>query len=444
MADHKAPVVRVIKQGASAFTYQNPQYGNEKIDYYKAKMSYEIVIQDQHLKAEEGGVAVLTYKNNDGIQTIDLLAQGTFKQLTPGLMEYSYILTVENGEMLDDLTLEIADDAENKADQVSGEGFTLSSDKTKLVHNGNAVIVDGDSPTAKMTFAGPVSGVYTNGNIAYLKLDEPEEGNSGVASKKEPVTVDVIVTVEDNNLTTSTAPADKHNSVTTGSTYDAKEWVASLQVNGSSKVTYTRRITAEPDSYGYIEWNMSIFDLTGNPAKIVIPSIEGSKVTFPVDSVAEGEFQKTISVNRRRPQTGNQDTSAPSIQAVATAAPKFNLENGVPLYSNGFDFNVAIQDQGNTAAERSGLKHIYYEIRNGGDFISSVKTPLEYNDYTHIVTFLYRDGECDGTLEIYKRSWFDNPRTGDDFNPALWGSLLAVSAVGIGAAAYFLLKKKKK
>jgi len=38
----------------------------------------------------------------------------------------------------------------------------------------------------------------------------------------------------------------------------------------------------------------------------------------------------------------------------------------------------------------------------------------------------------------------DTPKTGDDFNPFLWGGLAAASLIGAGVLCVVGLKKKKK
>lgn len=57
----------------------------------------------------------------------------------------------------------------------------------------------------------------------------------------------------------------------------------------------------------------------------------------------------------------------------------------------------------------------------------------------HTITVVYNDGSTDGTFKIVAKP--NTPATGDDFNIALYGSLMAVS---VSALVVLLLVSKKR
>jgi hypothetical protein len=48
------------------------------------------------------------------------------------------------------------------------------------------------------------------------------------------------------------------------------------------------------------------------------------------------------------------------------------------------------------------------------------------------------------TIVMMHNELRDTPKTGDDFNPALWISLAAASIIGTGVLSVIAFKKKKK
>ena len=81
-----------------------------------------------------------------------------------------------------------------------------------------------------------------------------------------------------------------------------------------------------------------------------------------------------------------------------------------------------------------------YEAKAGSTIITLKASYLDTLKVgEHTITVVYNDGSTDGTFKIVAKP--NTPATGDDFNIALYGSLMVVS---VTALVVLLLASKKR
>ena len=86
-----------------------------------------------------------------------------------------------------------------------------------------------------------------------------------------------------------------------------------------------------------------------------------------------------------------------------------------------------------------------YSLNINGPYSEEIPVGKEQKAYTVWYRVAGDANYNDVAPKSLKVSIYDpeTPKTGDSFQPVVWGSVLAASVAGLGALMFFLTKKKK-
>lgn len=352
--DMKPATVSVKKTGELVQTVDG-------VDYYNNVVTYKLTISD-HFPMEEN-VAEVEIHVNYNTDEKDLILQLRDLEYVEN-SEYTYTteFPVEDGDDVSAMTIVVKDNAGNITKTIDVNEDVLTSfayKKDMNVYTGNHVVVDMTVPEASMKFSENVKSVYTNGGTVYVVLDKPATGDSGIFAGQQAETVTATITAKDKNI------ALHETSVKTNE--GKGKWTGKkVDVNTDRALTYTQSITVKADKTGAFAFDLNVRDLAGNALKeLVFEPINNTTVNLAVEK--DGSFGTTVSVDRRRPSSVDDDTAAPVITVNPGLVPTTS-SNGLELFSNAFDFDLTVTD-GQAGTLNSGIKTVDWVIEDAVGFV---------------------------------------------------------------------------
>lgn len=375
--DMTDPTIEVVKSVNDSI---EPDLTFEDREYYSNEVTYTITVKDRFLNTFEGTIEI-----NGGKEKI-AFAELAKNELLSAEDTTTATITVKDGQMLQGIELKATDMIGHTEKEV---GIDKETDKlTTFVYDdggfnkydGNPVIVDTTKPKANVSIAGNVAGFYTRDNIAYVKLNEPGNAESDAFANLNDETVTLKIEVTDRNLTLDSN--EKEFNVRTNLADDEVKWKVDKEgVNAENVFTYTKSIKVKSDDVGVFEIDLSMFDLAGNP--IIADNIELTPInetTLPeLSKQTQGKFATTISVDRRRPATKNEENKPPVIE-VTPANSAITTAEGIELYNSKFSFSASVTD-GDKSKVNSGLASVSMvieDVLNQTEIIDSVTNKYEY------------------------------------------------------------------
>ena len=332
------------------------------VDYYDDVVTYELTIADRfQLKADAMKVEVKVDYNNAEDLTLSLENLTWDEKIVDPA--YTASFTVEDGTDISGMTIVVKDNAGNitKTIDVGEDALTaFAYKKDQNVYTGNRVVVDKTAPAASMAFSSNVKSVYTNKGTVYVVLDEPATGSSGFFASQPAQTVTVTITAKDENI------ALHETSVKTNE--GKGKWAGKIEVNTDSELTYTQSIEVNADKTGAFAFDLTVRDLAGNALKeLAFTPIDNTYAGVAVEK--DGSFGTTVSVDRRRPSSVDDDNAAPVITIAPSIAPTTS-SNGLELFSNAFNFGLTVTD-GASGILNSGIKTVNWKIEDSVGFVAA-------------------------------------------------------------------------
>lgn len=349
------------------------------VDYYNNAVTYTVYVEDNFLTNLQDSTAQvsLTYQDAAQNKTINLFEdeKATISAVS-GKDCYSCSFTVENPNSLTGMTIELVDNAGNIAKSVN---VNDTENKTSFAYNngintytGNQVVVDTVNPKVEVSVTGNnVDSFYTYNGVVYVTLKNPGNAMSGELTGQAAETVTLTVTATDKNLTID--PKIKH-AVVTNLEGDESAWSGSVAINADSTVTYTKSITVNSDDAGVFKFDLSVFDLAGHAVTAedtTVKALDNGSTPFDNNKLvaqgSNGRFGGTISLDRRRPSSVN-DQTAPKIEINPSIA-FTQTENGMELFNGAFNFAMTVTD-GEDNQINSGLAMVQWDIADPVGFVS--------------------------------------------------------------------------
>lgn len=417
--DTEAPVITVEKQVASDKKFVQT---HENVDYYNGDVTYRFTVEDKFLFLSTNGEArtgdaQLQIIYQDRTETVDLMQ---YKSDNTGVEDqFVYEYTVKDAEMVKDMILTIRDNAGNQISAAQDNLTVIDADKLtgfaygdgKWTYTGNALVVDSTVPTAKLTFSDNVVDFYTNGDVVYVVLKTPTNGDSAVAAPQGAETVKVYFETKDLNLALNNGVSGEYN------------WVKNCAVNTESTLSFTYVTTAIPtDNTNVFSLDLTVIDLAGNPLQSFNSDPVGDNIVMPVvidnENGAKGQINYQISVDRRRPTSLDPaDTTLPTIVVTPSVTPVRTtpLKGDLELFGNSFSFNLKIND-GVLNESNSGVQYVKWTLADPNGAILTAEK--EYNrtrgdnsDITIPVTVVDGKESNEVTLTVVARDFVGNTIT---------------------------------
>lgn len=378
VVDTTAPVVTVTKTaGNFVQTYKN-------VDYYNAEIVYTVNVTDKFLNGNVG-TAQLVVSFADGVDSVIDMANGIMlltededdsAALLGEIDEYEIEIPVSDGATVTGITLRVIDNAGNvttKVDVTDADNneeqtltaFNYNEDEKTLNYTGNPIVVDTVAPTATMTFSDNVDSFYIKNNTVYVVLTNPTVGESGVTSTQEAETVTVTINVQDMNLAIDNDNVNGVWAKTFG-------WAGETFVNGETELTYTATTgSIGADNTATFEIDVKVSDLAGNVLTAFDSEVTQDTTSFlPVEVDEEGAFEYIISLDRRRPTSENDDTTAPTITITEQNITPTKTADGLDLFNNAFKFALNVND-GEESNKNSGLKYVKWTIEDPNGVVAA-------------------------------------------------------------------------
>jgi len=378
VVDTTAPVVTVTKtSGNFVQTYKD-------VDYYNAEIVYTVNVTDKFLNGNVG-TAQLVVSFADGVDSVIDMANGIMlvtededdsAALLGEIDEYEIEIPVADGATVTGITLRVIDNAGNvttKVDVTDADNneeqtltaFNYNEGEKTLNYTGNPIVVDTVAPTATMTFSDNVDSFFIKNNTVYVVLTNPTEGESGVASTQAAEAVTVTINVQDMNLAIDNDNVNGVWAKTFG-------WAGETFVNGETELTYTATTgSIGADNTATFEIDVKVSDLAGNVLTAFDSEVTQDTTSFlPVEVDEEGAFEYIISLDRRRPTSENDDTTAPTITITEQNITPTKTADGLDLFNNAFKFALNVND-GEESNKNSGLKYVKWTIEDPNGVVAA-------------------------------------------------------------------------
>lgn len=420
VVDTTAPAVTVTKINSGKYvqTYNN-------VDYYDGEVKYQFTVSDQFMDFAEYELDVqVTYEGSDEegsdkpVHVFNWVCpnDGTPHNTLNDVDKYVGSFTVKDGKVVEKIVVTAKDgagntlkgvevavtDADNKTD-FEAEKDNEDALTGNQVYKGNKVCVDMTAPVVEVDFTSDevVESYYyhnkgdSSGYKYFVRLAEKSIAESGTRDD-ELRSVTMTVKVTDTNVT------NDENS--------AYELVNNLDDNinwvkvSNTEYTYTKTVEVKGDNSRQIEFDLSVFDLAGNPAEQVNVVKKGD-TSLPEEfgNIENGRIKDYITIDCRRPSTGA-DTDLPNIMIFDYADIYYDTPSnfvgvinngqddaseGVDLYRGSVDFIVAVQDND------SGLAKVTWNIVEADALVEEKNRSKTY-DYTAENIKNRNDTDCDG------------------------------------------------
>jgi len=418
VVDTTAPEVAVTKTVVAEDKKLVQTYGG--VDYYDGEVTYTFTVSDKFMDYAEYKVDVaVKYQGQDEAAHVfnwKCVNDGAAHNTLDDLDQYVCSFTVTDGKVVEGITITVEDAAGHTLENVE-VSVTDTDGKTEFVaekdeketltgnqtYKGNKVCVDMTAPEVEIDFTSDevVESYYYhnkgdgNGYKYFVRLAEKSIADSGKPDN-EWRSVTMTVKVTDTNVT------NDENSVyeLVNNLDDKINWVKVSE----TEYTYTKTVEVKGDNSGQIEFDLSIFDLAGNPAKKVNVVKKGD-TSLPVEfgNIKDGKIKDYITVDCRRPSTMG-DSDVPNVVIFNYADIHYGTPNnfvgvinngqddaseGVELYKGSVDFIVSVQDND------SGLAKVTWNIVEADALVEEKNRSKTY-DYADENIKNRNDTDCDG------------------------------------------------
>lgn len=361
VVDTTAPTVEVVKSFDDEETGCVQTYNG--VDYYNGTVTYTITVKDNFL---DKGVGAVALTNTGSAVAVTFEKQESDVQGLAALDVYQATITVADGQMLEDFSFQVYDNAKNSDETkltVNDLNNTNDNQLTKFDYSdatwnyaGNKVVVDTVAPTATLKFSENVKELYTNGNKLYVMLETPVIGNSG-ETKVGDQNVSVTFTITDKNL----AYVENDSETIAVKTANG-EWVGLAEVNTESTLTYTAEAKVSADGTAMFPIDLTLIDLAGHTVEKVTQEVvlENGEIWLPVVDEKNGVIDYDVYVDRRRPTSSDSDVDVPVLTLIPTVDPVATVD-GKELFNSVFNFHLSVND-GTANSLNSGLKNVQWKI----------------------------------------------------------------------------------
>lgn len=350
VVDTTAPIVTITKNAEPVNT------SVEHFDLYNGAVTYSISVADANLDTESTGAKYTgnyTYTNADG----------SAPESAPQIVwenPYEGTFTVEDGQRLTNVILNIADAAGNVPVEMADEQWSAAGDS--ITYRGNDVVVDTTAPEAELSFVSNTAGVelegyYTNSGKTYLAINADEAAT-------ETMEIQAILKIVDRNL--SVMEEYKYYLHSMGWEVVGDDTPATY-INEDVTMSFVKKLTFVVNEAKSEDLEFLVQDLAGNllmKENTTVALINGTMSGDDFINIDEttGMLTGTITYDRRK--LAGTDTEIPTINLKTDAEVVYTTIDGTEVYDskNIPAYDLSVNDGAEDKdKENSGLKSVKSE-----------------------------------------------------------------------------------